>query len=291
MASTTATTAGARGRGRTYLLVAVLFGLLAAVLVFVFLRSLQTQQKGTSVAVPVMSVVVAAQDVPARTRIDAGMLKLQQMPRSLALAGAYPAVSQVAGQVTRVPLAKGEQITAEKVAASIRDLTFAAAVPEGMRAVAISVSQVVGVGGLLVPGDYVDVIGLFPVLDATAPGGLVGKNGSGGSQQAQRYVSAAILQNVEVLAVAQEVPGSVQAPVAGGQTGGAAKTVSGGAPSKAQPDAKTVTLAVRPEDAEKLFMADTLGTLRLALRSVGDSTVAPVATVTNTLGDALGQSK
>ena len=78
-----------------------------------------------------------------------------------------------------------------------------------------------------------------------------------------------ILQNVEVLAVAQTYVNS-QGKL---QDGSDAESANGG---DAQPTAKSVTLAVTPEEAQALAMGDDLGELHLALRPVDDDSKTTV---------------
>jgi len=83
----------------------------------------------------------------------------------------------------------------------------------------------------------------------------------------KHFAAVTVLTDVKVLAVAQRSDDGV-----------AAKSNS-----KPQPDAKTVTLAVTPEDAQKLFLADQMGTLRLSLHKLGGHDAPQLNPVPNTL--------
>jgi pilus assembly protein CpaB len=123
-----------------------------------------------------------------------------------------------------------------------RDRGFLAAVLEpGTRAVSVGVDPVSGVAGLIWPGDRVDVI-LTQELDAS----LV--------PLAKRILSETALSDVRVIAVDQEIVqgASTSAGVAGHL-------------------ARTVTLQVMPDQAEKLAVAQRLGHLALAIRAASDS--------------------
>ncbi len=289
MASTTAMTPGAR-RSRAFWLVALLAGIGAAVLVVVALRAARAGRTGTASA-PMVTVAVAARDIPATTRLEAGMLRLQPIPRDAMLSGAQTSVAALTGQVTRVALQAGEQVTTAKVAATVKDASFAAAVPADKRALSIKVSEVIGTGGLLVPGDHVDVIGVFQVFDKDAAT-ATNLTGSDSGDKPKKFISGVVLQDVEVLAVAQQVPQGVVAPEAKASSGSVGSTSKKGAtdaPKDAQPDAKSVTLAVTQQQAEKLFLAEQMGTLRLALRPVGATPQPPAQPVINSVTDLLAK--
>jgi pilus assembly protein CpaB len=135
-----------------------------------------------------------------------------------------------------------------------------------MRAVSISVTEVSVAGGLIQPGDYVDVLGTFQVFNRqTDPNAFAAPD----SQGAKNLVTMTVLQNVQVLAVGQS-----------GQNGSTSSKVS---PTKGQPDAKTVTLALTPEDAERVTLGQSTGDFTLALHKTGDHTTAPVQALPNTV--------
>jgi pilus assembly protein CpaB len=125
----------------------------------------------------------------------------------------------------------------------------------GMRGISVEVSSLIGAGGLIRPGDHVDVILSVKTQGTTGDGG-----GGGGENQ----VAATILQNLEVVAIGQTVSASATA-----QTG------EEGAVEDTNTDATTVTLSATPIQSEVLALADTCkqnfdGRLSLAVRSAGD---------------------
>ncbi len=122
-------------------------------------------------------------------------------------------------------------------------------------------TDVVGVGGLIVPGDRVDVMAVFESRDGGGKG----------------WGSAVIaIEDVEVLAMAKDAVGVEQAKDPTLQAATDAKK-SASAQTSMNPDTKyTITLALTPEEAEKLMLADRAGTLRLALRARGDNSRATI---------------
>jgi pilus assembly protein CpaB len=106
-------------------------------------------------------------------------------------------------------------------------------VPAGMRAFTVKVNEVVGVGGFIVPESRVDVV----VTTAVSP------------ERQQEQVAKTFLQNILVLAAGQVVEQKDNKPV----------TVN------------TVTLAVTPDESEKLALASNDGKIQLVMRNFADA--------------------
>jgi len=246
--------------GRSLLLLALLFAVVAAVLVFVALNQSDESDEKTA-ASATTRVVVAANDISARTTLDAGMLKLADVPTDSVLKGAFSNTDDLDGQVTRYPLISGEQVTATKIGVQKDDETGLSFVfPQGMRAFSIQVSEESSAGGLILPGDLVDIIA---ILDEDTVG--IDK-------------AVTLVQGVEVLAVAQEAQEPIPAArPTGTVTPSAVTGTLGDRPEdvEANPKARTVTLAVTQEQAQLLALVQAKGELALSLRSFGDK--APVA--------------
>jgi pilus assembly protein CpaB len=114
---------------------------------------------------------------------------------------------------------------------------LAALIPNGMRAVAVRVNEIVGVAGFVVPGMRVDVL-----VSGNPPG-----NTSGGS------VTKTLLQYVEVLSAGQNFQKDTE-----------------GKPVSVQ----VVNLLVTPEQAEMLSLASSQTTIQLVLRNPLDTQIA-----------------
>jgi pilus assembly protein CpaB len=220
-------------------------------------------------------VVVAAVDIPPRTQITAEMVKVRDVPVSFKSAASYGSVDEVIGKATRYPLSVDEEVTSSKLV-SLEPLqgadSLAFVIPKGMRAISINADQVLSAGGLVLPGDYVDIVGVFGIKKAD------------GSEEESYYVRT-ILQNVEVLAVAQTIA-DVPPPAEDG-TAAVAADSSGtqrarGSEAAPNPEATTLTLLVEPEKAEWVFLAEANGTLRAIVRSFGDSDVTDVRPIIKT---------
>ena len=237
---------------RFALMAAIVFAALASALVFVAVQ----EGTGGERAAPFagVEVVVAARDVPANTVLTADMLEVVSLPEDAIVDGAYATAALLPGMAVRFPVAKGEQITPVKVGLATVDdgRDLALVVSQGRRAFAVEVSEVTGVGGLLLPGNSVDVIAVFSETTAGADKAVT------------------LLQNVVVLAVAQEAQEPLAPAVEPDATldGGVIARRPDGA--ERQPDARTVTLAVTLEQAQLLALAQEHGRLWLALRPGGD---------------------
>jgi len=266
---------------RRLVLLALVAGIVAAILIYTAL-SRGSESTGSAGAASTVPAVVAKQDIPARTKITSDMLEVRQVPTDDRSELAYTDLSQVVGQVTRYPIATNEEVLSTKVVSLTSVATtgdsLSYVIPEGRRGISIEVNQVVSSGGLVLPGDYVDIIGVFDV------------NFGSGDQEIteEKYFSRIILQNIEVLAVAQTVVDTP--PEAGTTTGTDGETTTTDADAQRvrnteaspEPKASTVTLSVTPQQAQLLFLAEENGVLRLAVRPYGDATVQDIPFVAET---------
>jgi pilus assembly protein CpaB len=201
-----------------------------------------------AVAAPVPKgpkVLVAQRVLPTGTIITADAIGFQPWPQEL-VKDAYfiegeSDVAKLLGTVVRFPVTAGEPVTQGSLVAPGDRGFLAAALGPGMRAVTIPVSAKTGVGGFIFPGDRVDLVLTQTVTPVGAPDG------------ADLKASETILHNIRVLATDQS---TTQEKIDGNTV---VKQFS------------TVTLEVTPKIAEKVSVAQTLGTLSLSLRSIADS--------------------
>ncbi len=250
-----------RVSGSWFTVFAIAFAALAGLLIFAVLQSDRSETE----LVETRTVVVAAVEIPPRTVITSSMLRLQDVPLELAIERGYGDARPLVGLIARYPIAPNEQISELKVGATEPgELTtqdgLSFVVPTGMRAVGISISEPSAVGGLILAGDRVDVIALWD------------------EKLAGEEKAVTILQDVEVLSVAQIAQEPVPPPLAGQAPSEDEDASSdderlGLRPIDAepQPKARTVTLAVTPEDAQVLALIEQHAELWLTLRAFEDS--------------------
>lgn len=193
-------------------------------------------------------VVVAAADIPLGSKLTPQMLSTIDWPRGSIPTGAFNDVQQLQERVVKVGVLRGEAVLEGKLAPEGTKGGLAAVIAPGKRAMTVRVNDVVGVAGFALPGNYVDV-----VVNAQQD-----KADKSGKSEEPRQISKTVLENVLVLAVAQEAGRDETKP----------KVVS------------AVTLELSPEDAEKLDLARSVGSLSLVLRNQVDKTTVETAGAT-----------
>ncbi|MGL6044782.1 MAG: Flp pilus assembly protein CpaB [Sandaracinobacteroides sp.] len=176
-----------------------------------------------------------------------------QPPASAIIAGTADARA-LAGAVTRRAFAPGELIVMGSVIRQGERGFLAALVTPGNRAIAVSVEAATAAGGLIWPGDRVDIILTQEIREDGVP-------------LAQQVVSETILSNVRILSTDQKLESA----------GDAAQSVEGKVEARRIPT--TITVEVTPPDAERVTVAATLGRLHLTLRGVaaGEAPALPAA--------------
>ncbi len=259
--------------------------------------------------VPTTSVVVLTKDLAAATVLTTDMVTERQLPLDAVSSKALSKTEQAIGKTTTVPLARGEQLLQTRLSEDTGgSSTFAGEVPVGYRAISVVFDEVQGVGGMVQPGDHVDVIAFwkFNIKSrdgaATTPAASDVKANDNGStstangqsdQEFDQSISAYIVQNVQVLAVAQALtPEQVglqdQLNLPSKETPQAGTEQEDPNLPKARPGAKSVTLAVTPEQAQRMLLAaqsvsdkqqGTDTALRLVVRAPGDNLIVDLPPV------------
>lgn len=198
------------------------------------------------VAVPTgPKILVAAKDLPVGTILDPTSLKFTSWPKDAIQDSYYQQSapdsdpSKLAGTVVRYPVTAGQPLTRGSLVGPQDRGFLAAALTPGMRAITVPVNATSGLAGFVFPGDHVDIVLTESV------------NGGGGGDQLK--VSETILRNVRVLATDQRYTDKDE--------DGKVKVQQ----------ASNVTLEVTPKIAEKVAVAQSIGTLSLSLRSLSDT--------------------
>ena len=190
-------------------------------------------------------VLVAQRALPVGTIITADALAYQAWPKDMVQDAHFingeADIAKLLGTVVRFAVTAGEPLTQGSLVAPGDRGFLAAALGPGMRAVTVPVSAKTGVAGFVFPGDHIDL-----VLTQTV------SSGEGEPLRA----SETILRNIRVLATDQSTQSS---------------TVDGKTVVK---EFKTVTLEATPKIAEKIAVAQTIGTLSLSLRAIAAGDVS-----------------
>lgn len=195
---------------------------------------------GASKAIATMRIVAAADNIKIGSLLTASNLTSIEIAGPLPK-GAILKPENAIGRGVVSNLYQGEPILEDRLAAPGSGGGLAATIPDGMRACAVKVDDVVGVAGFVTPGMRVDVLisGIPP--GATSP--------------AQGVISKTILQNIEVLSAGTDIQKDAE---------GKAKPV------------QVVNLLVTPEEAETLSLASNHLAIQLVLRNPLDTKINTV---------------
>ena len=194
--------------------------------------------------IPSVEVLVAKGDIGLGQTVSGGDMAWVSWPANAASGNFITktnrpdALETLTGAIARAPFVAGEPIRDAKLVQAKGSGFMAAILPPGMRAVSVSIAPETGAGGFILPNDRVDVI--LTQRDRAA------EKAAGSEVQA----SETILKNIRVLAIDQNVEEK------NGQ-----RVVIG----------KTATLELTPGQAESLTLAQKLGSISLALRSITDA--------------------
>jgi Flp pilus assembly protein CpaB len=269
--------------------------------------SLVVQPRVVTKEVPTKDVYVARREIKVGDMIQQDMLDRQPWPKHLIGPGFVVAdnnAPKLIGMVARNPFAPGEVLLDTKLA-NPQDPSFvAASIPDGTRAVTIAVDAVSGVGGLIYPGDRVDVLlthslyskknnerekaeVLQEAMDELLA--IQGERNAQGNKKRKKDKELSISDRLEVIDAKMKVVDTkkdIEEPVtemivpdvrvlAVNQ-----RVVMTGAADEKKDVPRTMTLEVLKEDAERLKLAEQSGKLSLILRSLHDKSAAlpkPVA--------------
>lgn len=183
-------------------------------------------------------VVVTSKAVPAGQVVPPDALRLAQLP--LKPGGSFTEIAPLAGRVAAVDLPEGTPLQEGQLVSGL-----ALRLADGERAVAIKADEVLGVGGRVQPGDFVDVFVLL----------------KGDGKEVDRSQSRLLLARQRVLAFGSN---SVD--------GGPSKKDDGknGSAQARTELARTAVLAVPVADVNRLALGEATGRLLLALRNPAD---------------------
>ena len=176
-------------------------------------------------------VAVAVADISLGARLSPDMVRMVDWPSGAVPPGAILEAKLLDSRVARASIQRGEPVMEGKLAPPGTQGGLSAVVADGKRAMTVRVNDVVGVAGFALPGNFVDI--------------LVNTQEDKIKTIKDLAISKIVLERILVLAIAQESSRDETKP----------KVVN------------AVTLELTPDQAEKLDLARSVGTLSLVLRN------------------------
>ncbi len=214
--------------------VAALLALVASLGVYKFLSG--KSQVAEQARLQTVGIVVAVVDIPLGSTINPNQVALSPWPKDNYPKDVVVDPKVAVGRTALRDFVRGEPVVESKlVPLNKASGLLSLRVPPGMRAFSVKVNEVVGVGGFIVSDSRVDVV----VTTSLS------------SRNQQDQFSKIVLEDVRVLAAGRETEQKDNKPV----------TVN------------TVTLAVTPEEVEKLALATNDGKIQLVMRNFADNTL------------------
>jgi pilus assembly protein CpaB len=222
-------------KSKIWLLLTIIVAIITTLIVMNYMTRLRESMKP-----PQMSkVVVAAKKIPKDTLVTSEMVKTVEMPtkyvHSMALTSFDPKLKQFSkAELEPEAVILSSQLASEK---NSDELQFI--IPEGKRAIAIATNPPSAVAGQIKSGDFVDVLGIY-------------------TRPPKEESKATDFDNTKVITLLQKV---------------LVLSLGNGAQAKkdANQPSETITLALSPEDAEKITLMETLGKVKFDLRPAADT--------------------
>lgn len=229
---------------------AIVVALLASLAISMFLwNNLQKSSVPPPVVAPAVQqpiiimkpVVVSTKAFSSRIRLDEELVnssfEIRQLPASAVPELAFPSLASITDKYTAVPIFPDDIITEPRLTTAEQIPNLARAVPSGKRAVSIAVSKVTSVGGFIQQGDFVDVIATF------RPKGSV-------------PITKIVLQDIQILAVGTTYQFDGNIPTS--------------TPAISATKMELVTVAVSPDELERLMHLDSGASFRFVLKNPED---------------------
>jgi len=237
------------------LFIAILGGLLAAVLVWFYLTSLEEKYRQISKPVPVL---LARGYIPRGTILKEQMVQVSKIPKEYVQPDVLCSFRDLLNEqgrnvyLTLLPILEGEQVSLTKLSKIDKEIGLSMVIPQGKTAFSLAVDDLNIFGGLLQPGNRVNILGTFEYEDK-------GKS---------HVITKTLLQNVEVLSVGKKLrgaPATAPREQKNEQVEDTERTV--------------LTLSLTPTEATMLTFAREKGSLSIVLRPFGDENILEIPSV------------
>jgi len=228
---------------RLWFIVAVACGVAAFVMVRLHVND-EVQQRLKAYG-QVQTVFVASRDIDVRERLTSADYAVEQVPKKFVQPDAIEEEGQLRNAIVTTPIPQGAQILGSKLDfGEGRQLSYQISGDPDMRAISLLCGSDSCLGGMIEPGDLVDVIGVFEVET--------------GSDQVVNQ-SRVLLEACRVLAMGKRLSSRSIYRAAGTAT-------------IEEDDESLVTVEVDAEQAQMLALVSRLGDLRCVLRGVENNT-------------------
>ncbi|CAM3226269.1 Flp pilus assembly protein CpaB [Asticcacaulis taihuensis] len=233
--------------------IAILLGLIAVIVVRGLLLTKKPSGGEALAAANTTQVVVAAVPLARGAELKPAMLKIVSYPKDGVPANAFASVEQIAPQngqprIVIRDIAANEPVLPSKISGAGGKTNLSGELTPGMRAISVKSSDVAGVGGFVLPGDRVDILITRSI----------------GSNNDTSSITQVLAENALVLGVDQTSDQETDKPVV----------------------AKAVTVEVSPDQAQAISLAQSVGEVTLALRSISDD--AALTRKVTTIADLSG---
>lgn len=256
------------------LFVAIILGIVAVVAVIAYINNIRATVEED---VEKIEVLVATQNIPKETPVEllitTEAVILEAVPRKYLADGVLISLQDYEGYVVASPINKGEQITSTRFIKP-EDIGMSFIVPDDMLAISIPINEIIGVSNLINVGDLVNVIATFEPSEEQvevieegpeAEEVILGEEGAAVEEEIPVIVTEitkTLLWNVEVLYMGTRLIIIEEPDEAAGVLG------TGQRREEQSEDIRTITLAVTPEQSEKLVFTEEMGSVWLALLPV-----------------------
>ena len=221
-----------RWRAVVPIVLALVIAVVASVLIYKWMKK-QTAPEKVAEKAKIVQIAVAEVEIPAGTKLKSEMMKTVYFLEDSLPQGYFTAPEKAAGRIVVTPIKRTELILESRLAPKdVKRGGMAAILKPGKRAVSVAGNKVLGLSGLINPGDRVDI--LLTTADPKKPDVQVNKT---------------VFENVLILATGTQLSRNAE-----------------GKPSPVD----NYTLEVTPEQGEKLILAASKGKIHFALRSVLD---------------------
>ncbi len=246
-------------RRSVLLLLATLVALVGTALVVVYVRSADNRAQEQFDTV---EVLVAAQTIDAGESIDAasaaGKIEKRPVPKNQVLIDALTSTESLDNEVAVTAIYAGEQLIPAKFGGAAQGQTLA--IPEGMQAISVELTDAARVSGFVNPGSEVAIYHIEPMQDLSSGGTDAGVSAGAGPDGVVRL----LLKRVLVLGVGSTSTTTTKT------------TTPDGAATTEEVPRTLLTVAVNQADAQRLMFAsaDSNGSLAFALLNDKSKTAA-----------------